>query len=646
MAQSFFLAVDVGTSRVGAATARLAPDGSIVATPFALGRRSDSVATVAFVTDDGELLFGDAAERRGVTQPERLVREFKRSIGDDVPLVVGGQAIRAEYLYARTVADVVATVAEREGGLPEGVILTHPAMWGPHRIGVVAAALESVGVGNVQFMTEPEAAARHYESSRALDEGETLAVYDLGGGTFDCVILRKTGESFQPLGRPVGLDNLGGADFDDAVLRHVLRSAEVPAEVLQDASPDARIALSQLRRECVDAKEALSFDSDVVIPVLVTAGRSSVRLTRGEFEAMIDTAVAQTIDALQDALESAGVAPDELESILLIGGSSRIPLVAQRLSEELDRPIAVDADPKSSIALGAARTALIQATDQALGVPGELAIFEGLGAVALVDGTDAAAVASGPAAPVGPATAAPRATLGHIAALSGGAILVAAAIVFGSTLTAGSGGLSFFSSPSTPTATPTPEATAPATSQQAPVEAAEEQAQPKTDSGAAPRSGARKGAASAPITRASDTTPTTRPSKAPQPVTAAPNPSTSPKPGGTTTAPTPTPTGGGTGTGTTDPGSGTTTDPGTGTTDPGTGTTDPGTGTTDPGTGTTDPGTGTTDPGTGTTDPGTGTTDPGTGTTDPTPTPTPTETQAPPPPAPDPSPTPGTDIPA
>ena len=82
MGESYFLAVDVGTSRVGAATARLSADGSISAASFPLGRRSDSVATVVFVAEDGELLFGDVAERRGVTQPERLIREFKRSIGD------------------------------------------------------------------------------------------------------------------------------------------------------------------------------------------------------------------------------------------------------------------------------------------------------------------------------------------------------------------------------------------------------------------------------------------------------------------------------------------------------------------------------------------------------------------------------------
>jgi molecular chaperone DnaK (HSP70) len=241
MNEKYYLAVDVGTSRVAAATARLAPDGSISTAPFPLGRRTDSAATVVFVADDGEYLFADAAERRGVTQPDRLIREFKRSVGDEVPLMVGGRAIPAEQLYAHTVASVIETVSEREGARPAAVMLTHPAAWGPHRIGLIRSALAAVGVTDVELITEPEAAARHYEASRPVQVGHTLAVYDLGGGTFDSVILRKeSDDSFELVGKPIGIDNLGGADFDDAVLRHVLRSAQASRCRSCDASASTR----------------------------------------------------------------------------------------------------------------------------------------------------------------------------------------------------------------------------------------------------------------------------------------------------------------------------------------------------------------------------------------------------------------------
>ncbi|WP_438353747.1 Hsp70 family protein [Microbacterium sp. CJ88] len=432
MAEPYFLAVDVGTSRTGAATARFASDGSIVAATFALGRRGDTVATVAFAGDDGELLFGDAAERRGILQPERLVREFKRSIGDDVPIVVGGRSVPPEHLFARTVADVVATVSAQEGSAPAGMILTHPAAWGAHRIGRVTAALAAVGIPEVALITEPEAAAREYEASRSLSDDETLAVYDLGGGTFDCVLLRREEGAFALRGEPAGLDDLGGADFDDAVLRHVLRAAQVSPEALADPSSDARVAMSQLRRECVDAKEALSFDADVVVPVLVDATRSSVRLTRAEFEDMIDAPLGRSMDALEDALECSGLEPADLAAVLLIGGSSRIPLVAQRLSERFDLPVAIDADPKASISLGAARTALVRATALSIGAPGHPFesddVLEGMPEAPEPLHLEKAAASS------------PGPGVRYTIALSVAAVIVAAGIVFGSTMTAGSEG--------------------------------------------------------------------------------------------------------------------------------------------------------------------------------------------------------------
>src|SRR5690606_14604852 len=335
-----------------------------------LGRRGDSVGSAVFVCDDGELLFGDAAERRGITQPERLIREFKRGVGDEVPHSVGGRRLTSAELYAQTVASVVDAATEREGRTPDILAVTHPTAWGPHRIGMVEAALARLGMTEVMMITEPEAAARHYAAGHPLAAGQALAVYDLGGGTFDTIILRAEEDGdFAPAAAPSGIDDLGGADFDDAVLRHVLAVAGVDTTALALDDPDISLGLAQLRRECVDAKEALSFDSDVTIPVLIGADRATVRLTRAEFEDMIAPALDRTVDALDAACEEATLEPRELEAILLIGGSSRIPLVAQRLSERFDRPIAVDTDPKASVALGAARTALIRVNDQLLAAP-------------------------------------------------------------------------------------------------------------------------------------------------------------------------------------------------------------------------------------------------------------------------------------
>ncbi|MEV8266884.1 Hsp70 family protein [Microbacterium sp. NPDC076911] len=353
--KGYLLGVDVGTSRTAASVAPICTGDQEVRTrTFPLGRNTDSAPSAIFVSDS-ELLFGEAAERRGLAQPERLIREFKRRVGDDVPIVAGGERFAPEDLYARTVAWVVDAVAEREGSHPTAICVTVPVTWGEYRSELVATALAREITADILLISEPEAAAHHYESTSPLETGRAIAVYDLGGGTFDLAILRKEANGkVRLVGEPDGISDFGGADFDDMVLRHVIAAAALSsAELSTNAA--ARVALSTLRRECIEAKEALSFDSEAVVPVLVGQSHSTVRITRAEFEDMIDAGISRSADILANALETAHLAADDLDAILLTGGSSRIPRVAQVLSEQFDRPIAIDTDPKAIVALGAAR---------------------------------------------------------------------------------------------------------------------------------------------------------------------------------------------------------------------------------------------------------------------------------------------------
>ncbi|MFC3623696.1 Hsp70 family protein [Microbacterium aurantiacum] len=331
------------------------------------------------------MLFGDAAERRGLVQPERLVREVKRRVGDEVPVNVGGRTFAPEDLLALLV-DWVSTVAtERFGRLPSSVVVTVPVAWGTYRTDLIRAALVRAGIGQVEIIAEPVAAARHYEATNPLAPGSTLAVYDFGGGTFDAVLLRKTASgSLTIIGSPTGIEDLGGADFDDAVLRHVLSAARLDVTTLL-GDADARVALAGLRRECVEAKEALSFDSEATVPVLLGGTSTAVRLTRDEFEAMIENDIERTIEVLGDAMEAAAVEASDLDAILLTGGSSRIPRVAQLLSERFDRPIAVDTDPKAVIALGAALEAADAAIVSAADAAAETEASEAAAAAAAED---------------------------------------------------------------------------------------------------------------------------------------------------------------------------------------------------------------------------------------------------------------------
>ena len=346
---SYGLGVDLGTTFTAAAVAR---GGRVeMAT---LGDHTDAVPSVVLIRADGTVLTGGAAERRAAAEPDRVARSVKRRFGDPVPVILGGTSYTATALMAHQLRAVADLVSGREGGRPAMVTLTHPASWGPYKRELFAQVPGLAGLGEVRMLTEPEAAAAHYARSAHLDPGALVAVYDLGGGTFDATVLRTAARGFDILGRPEGIEGLGGVDFDEAVFTHVDRALDGAVSRLDPADPRATSAAIRLRHECVTAKETLSADTETTIAVLLPGLQTEVRLTRGEFEKMIRPAIDATIASLRRALHSARVDPRQLHTVLLVGGSSRIPMVAHLVSAELGRPTSVDTHPKHAIALGAA----------------------------------------------------------------------------------------------------------------------------------------------------------------------------------------------------------------------------------------------------------------------------------------------------
>ena len=344
------LGVDLGTTYTAAAVRR---DGRIDVVP--LGTRRPEIPSLVYVQPDGAVLVGEAAERRGGTDPGRLAREFKRRVGDPVAVLVGGRPYSAQALMARLLEQVLHTVATQQGGPPDAVTVTHPANWGPFKRDLLDQAVRMAGLAGVRMCSEPEAAAIAYAAGERVGAGEVIAVYDLGGGTFDAAVLRKTEDGFELLGPPEGIEHLGGIDFDEAVFGHVMAALGDAATRLDPDDEVVTAALARLRRDCVEAKEALSDDTETHIPVALPGLHMRVRLNRSELEGMIAPALADTIAATQRALRAAGVNPIDVRTILLTGGSSRIPLVRQMISAELHVPATVDPHPAHSVAIGAAR---------------------------------------------------------------------------------------------------------------------------------------------------------------------------------------------------------------------------------------------------------------------------------------------------
>jgi actin-like ATPase involved in cell morphogenesis len=345
----YALGIDLGTTYTAAAVSR--DDRAEI---VSLGSHSAAVPSVVLVRSDQEILTGEAATRRATTEPDRVAREFKRRLGDTTPIFLGGAPFSPEALSAKLLRAVVDEVAKQEGRPADAHAVTFPANWGPFKRELLDNAIRQAGLGEAISLTEPEAAAIYYASTERIDVGDTIAVYDLGGGTFDAAVLRRTEQGWETLGQPEGIEHLGGIDFDAAVFAHVQRSLHGALESLNEDDQAAMAAVGRLRADCVAAKEALSADTDATIPVMLPGIQTEVRLTRAEFEGMIRPALEDTIAALERSIRSAGLHAEDLKSVLLVGGSSRIPLVAQMVSAALGRPVAVDAHPKHAVALGAA----------------------------------------------------------------------------------------------------------------------------------------------------------------------------------------------------------------------------------------------------------------------------------------------------
>jgi molecular chaperone DnaK len=346
---SYAVGIDVGTTFSAAATWR---DGR--AATVGLGDRAATVPSVLFLREDGVMLVGEAAVRRAVAEPLRVVREFKRRVGDYVPVVLGDRHFSAAELTAQVVRWVAGKVAEREGGPPDYAVLTHPASWGRHRLTLLADAAAAAGLPRAGLLPEPVAAGLYYASQQRVPAGALIGVYDLGGGTFDATLLRKTATSFEIIGAPRGDDRLGGVDMDEMVLDHVVRSMGPRWPEPADDDPVLRAALAQVRAAAVDAKEALSSDTQATVPVLLPGCSGEVLISRSELEHRVAPVVLRTVDLMRQVCGSADVAADELDAVLLVGGASRMPLVAEMVTRELGRPVVVDAHPKYAVCLGAA----------------------------------------------------------------------------------------------------------------------------------------------------------------------------------------------------------------------------------------------------------------------------------------------------
>jgi molecular chaperone DnaK len=217
-------------------------------------------------------------------------------------------------------------------------------------------AAAKAGLGNVALISEPVAAAVAYAADVEVLDGSHVAVYDLGGGTFDMTLLRFSGGTFSIVGRPGGDVNLGGELFDELLVNMVGERLDPAVWDEMQVSDDQswQQAAAALRTECRRAKEALSTNSyaDLVLPL--PGGMTSQRITRDDLETLVQPYITESVRLLVQGVSDAGVDPHSLAAVYLVGGASRMPLVERSVAEALPGvTVSRRGDPKTAVAVGA-----------------------------------------------------------------------------------------------------------------------------------------------------------------------------------------------------------------------------------------------------------------------------------------------------
>lgn len=345
----YVLGIDIGGTTTTAAVCRLAAGGWGMPEVVRLGGRSHAVPSVLHLAADGTLAVGDPVPAAGGGW---VARGFSRRIGDDVPMVIGGEPCQPQALTAVLAMWVVERVEAWLGGPADQVVLSHPATWGPYRRSLLRQALAEIGLPRVRLIPEPVVAAE----SRAVggEPGGTLAVYSLGGHQFEAVVVRwADGFGFRLLGRAGLADPLGGADLDEALAEHV-RTRLGPELRELGAGRQARLAVAGLRQECVRAKERLSTETETEVLVPLPHRQVPVRVTRAELAELARPVLQVTVDTLVRTLDGCGLSAADLDGVLLVGGATRMPLVGQLVGAALGVPVTAEPEPKGRAATGAA----------------------------------------------------------------------------------------------------------------------------------------------------------------------------------------------------------------------------------------------------------------------------------------------------
>lgn len=349
MASNKILGIDLGTTNSAFAVME-GGDPEIIVN--AEGERT-TPSVVAF-TDD-ERLVGKPAKNQAIQNPEKTIASIKRHIGEeDYTVEIEGEEYTPEEISAMILQKIKRDAEDYLGDEVEKAVITVPAYFSDRQRQATKDAGEIAGFEVERIINEPTAASMAYGLED--DQDQTVLVYDLGGGTFDVSILDLGGGVYEVVATN-GDNDLGGDDWDEAIIDWL-------AEEFEDEHGidlrDDRQALQRLKDAAEEAKIELSSrkETEINLPFITATDDGPIHLeesmTRAKFESLTQDLIDRTVEPTEQALEDAGYSKDDIDEVLLVGGSTRMPQVGEKVEELTGKEPQKNVNPDEAVSLGAA----------------------------------------------------------------------------------------------------------------------------------------------------------------------------------------------------------------------------------------------------------------------------------------------------
>ncbi len=315
---------------------------------------SRTTPSIVAFSKNGERLVGEAARRQTVTNPDRTISSVKRHMGTEWTTRIDGKLYRPQTISAMILMQLKKEAEEFIGEPVTEAVITVPAYFNDVQRQATKDAGKIAGLDVKQIINEPTSAAMSYGLNHG--EAQKVMVYDLGGGTFDVSII-EIGDGVIEVLATAGDNNLGGDDFDARLVNHIV--SEIKKEHRVDISRDFA-AMQRVKEAAEQAKKELSTmeRTNVVLPYLTQSKGEAVHadltITRAQFNEMVRDLIDRTTGPVQNALNDAGITASQLGRVLLVGGSTRIPAVQDKVKALTGKEPSRNINPDECVAKGAA----------------------------------------------------------------------------------------------------------------------------------------------------------------------------------------------------------------------------------------------------------------------------------------------------